>query len=1000
MRIYLSSTSVDLKPFREAVLAALRRMGHEAAAMEDYGAEDLFPADKCVADVQSCQLYVGVFAWRYGYVPADRQISITEMEYNAAKEKGIPALIFVLDPEVPWPPKFIDRGPSASRIEGLRDRLMKAQLVSMFASPEDLAAKVATAVARVDAGAGKRGAAGKAASWTLAQLRERAQKASEDYMDKMQRQKIFLPQVYVQRAEVEGHLESFADPKCAKTGLVLVGSSGTGKTNTLCHWVHRHRQNPARANDVVLFLGGSALPGGQFDLKQVILERLDVTGAMSDFLAAFAAQRGQTDAQFIIVIDSVDKHPQAAELMRQIDGLIVLDQVVPWYKVIISVAEIPYASLRESGFAPGDRDYYAAPSPSASAEVLEVHLGLLSAQELETAYGSYLKEPGFAPSSAYGELTDEARLSLRKPLVLRMVMELFHDRKVPERVLGTEVLYEYCAKKIFRHPDRAFFVNRFVDLLYDRRATSASFDSVAREPDLRQAILDRTAGSCYAQLLDEQVLEEQTKKVSSILPSQKSIAFTYDRLLEYLLLARLAERFGMMPEALVKLSREAASYLPLQGVLATLLITKAEEGQAEQAAAVFRDGEPDIMRLLARRVFSELEHLRPMSESAVAGEGPLGALVSAMAKTPPPFAVELLLEAGAELGDLGYLRRADAIYDALAPVLPAGLEPRLKISFYRGRGLVKSQLGRGEQALSEFESALALCRASKDRDGEQMLLDDIGELQIELGRMKEAHAALTASLAIDRELVAQSGGCAAARQGEAESLYGLSCFFLPEGRLEEAMQNAEAALKIRRELGARRAVAETVLQAAKCQRALGRPKEALASAGEALAIYREDGSKAGVAACLAVLGGANGDLGARAEAETCLNDALSLLKSIGSVRRAAGVLTAMGELSRSAGELDTALKRFVDALELRRASGDQTACATALADVAAAHLLAGRPEKAVERLKEALASDPDEEALLAVFSKALKGTPKEGGAEEALRLAIDSPVPGRVAVSG
>jgi len=36
MRIYVSSTSVDLKPFRQAVLDAIRGLGHEAVAMEDY----------------------------------------------------------------------------------------------------------------------------------------------------------------------------------------------------------------------------------------------------------------------------------------------------------------------------------------------------------------------------------------------------------------------------------------------------------------------------------------------------------------------------------------------------------------------------------------------------------------------------------------------------------------------------------------------------------------------------------------------------------------------------------------------------------------------------------------------------------------------------------------------------------------------------------------------------------------------------------------------------
>ncbi len=991
MRIYLSSTSVDLKHYRESALAALRRMGHEAAAMEDYGAEDQFPADKCVADVQASELYVGVFAWRYGFVPADRQVSITEMEFLAAKEKGIPTLIFVLDPEVPWPPKHIDRGENAGRIEALRDRLMKGHLVSMFASPEDLAAKVATAVARIGAAEGKKGPAKAAASWTIAQLRERAQKASAEYCEKMQRQRIFLPQVYVQRAELEGHLDGFVDPRCSKTGLVVVGASGTGKTNTLCHWVLRYQQNEARSSDVVLFLGGSTLPGGHFDLRQSILERLDVTGSMPDFHAAFAAQRGDKDSQFLIVIDSVDKHPQAGELMRQIDDLIVLEEVVPWYKIIISIAEVPYASLRNGGFLPNERDYYAAPAPAAGAasagEVLEVRLGLLSPQELMTAYDSYRKEPGFTPASTYGELTDEVRLSLRKPLVLRMVMELFNERKVPERVLGTEVLFEYCTKKIFRHPDRAFFVNRLVDLLYDHHLTSASFDTVAREPDLRAALLNLAADTCYPQLLDEQVLEEQTKKVSSILPSQKSIAFTYDRLLEYLLLARLAERFGMHPDALVKLSKEAASYLPLHGVLTTLMITKVEEGRPDEAAAVFRAGEPEVMRSLARRVFSELEHMRPMPEAAAADEGPLGKLVAAMVKEPSHFTVELLLEAAGELCDLGHLRRAESIYESLAPVLPADLERRLKGAFFRGRGLAKSLLGHSKDALTELESALEHCREAKDRNGEQMLLDDIGELQLELGHMKEAHAALTASLAIDRELLALPGAGAEAREGEAESLYGLSCFYLLDGRLDEADRHAEESLKIRRELGGRRAVAESVLQAGKCQSLRGEPEKALVSAGEALAIYREAGSKAGIAACLTVLGTAHGEMGRAVEAANSLREALHLLRSIGSVRRAAGVLTALGRLARSSGEHDTAMRRYVEALELRRASGDEDAGAAVLCDIAATHLLAGRPEAAVERLKEALAAAPDERALLAALAKALKGSAKEGAAEEAVRLA-------------
>jgi hypothetical protein len=63
--------------------------------METYTAEDKRPVDRCLSDVRSCDLYIGVFAWRYGYVPDGYDQSITELEYRAAAEAGIDCLIFL-----------------------------------------------------------------------------------------------------------------------------------------------------------------------------------------------------------------------------------------------------------------------------------------------------------------------------------------------------------------------------------------------------------------------------------------------------------------------------------------------------------------------------------------------------------------------------------------------------------------------------------------------------------------------------------------------------------------------------------------------------------------------------------------------------------------------------------------------------------------------------------------------------------------------------------------
>ena len=86
-KIYLSSTYEDLKDYREAVARALRRLDHHVGGMENYVAADERPLKKCLKDVEKCDVYVGIFASRYGYVPAKdnpNRKSITELEYRQA----------------------------------------------------------------------------------------------------------------------------------------------------------------------------------------------------------------------------------------------------------------------------------------------------------------------------------------------------------------------------------------------------------------------------------------------------------------------------------------------------------------------------------------------------------------------------------------------------------------------------------------------------------------------------------------------------------------------------------------------------------------------------------------------------------------------------------------------------------------------------------------------------------------------------------------------------
>jgi hypothetical protein len=147
-RVYLSSTFADLVPVRARVAQALRQAGHDTVAMEDYVAADERPLERCLNDVATCDAYVGIIAWRYGFTPPGQTQSITELELRQAVRLGKPCLLFLLHDDAPWPRPMIDR--DGIPIERLRDELRRDFLVSFFHGADDLAVLVTAALAKLE----------------------------------------------------------------------------------------------------------------------------------------------------------------------------------------------------------------------------------------------------------------------------------------------------------------------------------------------------------------------------------------------------------------------------------------------------------------------------------------------------------------------------------------------------------------------------------------------------------------------------------------------------------------------------------------------------------------------------------------------------------------------------------------------------------------------------------------------------------------------------------
>lgn len=92
-KVYISSTVMDLKAERQAVMDWLIAADHQP--VHSYRPDSETVRDSCLDDIDRCNLYVLILGHRYGFIPQENnpdQLSITHLEFRRAKQSGIPRL--------------------------------------------------------------------------------------------------------------------------------------------------------------------------------------------------------------------------------------------------------------------------------------------------------------------------------------------------------------------------------------------------------------------------------------------------------------------------------------------------------------------------------------------------------------------------------------------------------------------------------------------------------------------------------------------------------------------------------------------------------------------------------------------------------------------------------------------------------------------------------------------------------------------------------------------
>jgi O-acetyl-ADP-ribose deacetylase (regulator of RNase III) len=145
--VFVSSTSRDLKQYREAVKGVINGLKLKFIGMEEFAPTAQAPVDLIRSKVMEGRIYLGILGMRYGYVDPGAGLSMTELEYRQAIASDKKIQMFVMDQNAPITAGMVEDDPlKFARLVEFRGRVMKDHTCALFTDPNDLAAKAEAAL--------------------------------------------------------------------------------------------------------------------------------------------------------------------------------------------------------------------------------------------------------------------------------------------------------------------------------------------------------------------------------------------------------------------------------------------------------------------------------------------------------------------------------------------------------------------------------------------------------------------------------------------------------------------------------------------------------------------------------------------------------------------------------------------------------------------------------------------------------------------------------------
>jgi tetratricopeptide (TPR) repeat protein len=857
-KIYISSTYSDLIEHRQQVYDTLRKMRYDVIAMEDYVATDERPLDKCLADVASCDVYVGIFAWRYGYVPPGQERSVTELEYRQAGESGLERLIFLLDEDAPWPRSKMESGVGGEKIEALRGELVAAHLVQFFKSSEELAGQVAASIAK----------------WAQTQLdarmdslRARRDQADRERREMRDRQRVVnlrpldVTHFKDRLREMQALCDHLAD---ASVRLVsVVGRGGMGKTALISRVLAdlergilpvsgEERELPI---DGILYLGARSTG---LDLERIYTDVGRMLGepTASQLAARWAAKDASLEFKAETLLETMQ------------DGLylILLDNLEDYLAEDGSIAEEGLRLFVERCLI----------QPSGARLVVTSREEVWLAGDLLPGVRSIPLREGLPEDDAIALLRDldpQGRLGL-------------HD--APEDDLRR-------AARLTRGIPRALEI--LAGILH-RDPTASLPRLLADEDTFDTEVVERLVAAGYRRLGEDERRVMEALAVFERPVDDTAVAYLlypwFPGLDARACLRRLASGY------FVSASRITGEYSlhPLDRDYAYRQVPDEKERGEEYTRRNLELRAADFYAGI-RKSESEWKSIDDLAPQLAEFEHRVraGDYEGAVRVLEPIDSGYLFL--------WGHYARLVELRERLLGRLT---DPSLRAANLGSLGVAYQVMVQVERAIEFYEQALAISHELGDRRSEGVWLGDLGRAYRNLGQIEQAIRCSQEALAIAREI--------GDRRGEGFWHDRLGLAYRPLGQIERAIEFHEQALAIAREISHRRDEGAGLSNLGNAYHALGQVRQAIESYEQALAIAREIGDRRGEAIRLGRLANAYYDLEQIERAFEFYEQALTIAREIGDRLQETNQLLGLGKAMLATGQLSEARQHCEEALAL------------------------------------------------------------------------------------